>query len=112
MGDELPICVRCGRPVERNRGYYETFERMHWSCFHYEFEHEGDPDIACPDPSCPARRFDPEPQPDFLSDLQDEDDGEEEAYGSVPRTSSSVWISLAAAAVGGYVYRWWRSSKP
>jgi hypothetical protein len=66
--ENFPVCVRCGRPVERNRDYYETFERMHWSCFHYEFEHEmagqrGDPDIACGDPACPARAFDPSPQP-------------------------------------------------
>jgi hypothetical protein len=40
---------------------------MHWACFHYEFEHgaagNADPDIACADPSCPARAFDPNPQP-------------------------------------------------
>ena len=45
---------------------YETYERMHWSCFHYEFEHgagRADPDIACRDPACPARAFDPNPQP-------------------------------------------------
>ena len=40
---------------------------MHWACFHYEFEHgldgSGDPDIACADPTCPARAFDPDPQP-------------------------------------------------
>jgi len=64
--ETFPVCVRCGRPVERNGDQYETFERMHWSCFHYEFEHEmagsGDPDIACNDPACPARAFDPIPQ--------------------------------------------------
>jgi hypothetical protein len=65
---EAPLlCSRCGRPVERNHDSYETFERMHWACFHYEFEHDltgsGDPDIACADPSCPARAFDPNPQP-------------------------------------------------
>jgi hypothetical protein len=25
---------------------------MHWLCFHLEFEHDGDPDVACADPSC------------------------------------------------------------
>jgi len=63
----FPICVRCGRPVERNRDLYETFERMHWACFHYEFEHDvngsGDPDIACADPFCPARAFDADARP-------------------------------------------------
>jgi hypothetical protein len=51
--------------VERNRSNYETFEKMHWLCFHLEFEHDGDPDIACADPSCPARAFDPEPPPNW-----------------------------------------------
>jgi hypothetical protein len=49
---------------------YETFERMHWVCFHYEFEHEAssaDPDIACKNPSCPARAFDHQGQPDWLA---------------------------------------------
>jgi hypothetical protein len=58
---ELPVCARCGRLVRRNQVNYETFERMHWSCFHYEFEHSigvGDPDEACRDPQCPARAFD------------------------------------------------------
>ena len=32
---------------------YEVFERMHWLCFHLEFEHNGDPDAPCHDPSCP-----------------------------------------------------------
>jgi hypothetical protein len=47
------ICVRCGRPVESNADSYEVFEQMHWLCFHLEFEHEGDPDRPCGDPSCP-----------------------------------------------------------
>jgi hypothetical protein len=62
----LPVCIRCGRPVRVNADQYEVFERMHWVCFHYEFEHEtavadGDPDQACRDPGCPARAFDPAP---------------------------------------------------
>ena len=32
---------------------YEVFERMHWLCFHLEFEHKGDPDAPCDAPSCP-----------------------------------------------------------
>lgn len=46
-------CVRCGKPVEANAECYELFEKMHWLCFHLEFEHDGDPDRACNDPSCP-----------------------------------------------------------
>jgi hypothetical protein len=56
-------CQRCRRPVVVNAEHYEVFERMHWSCFHYDFEHDGDPDAACEDPSCPARAFDPSPPP-------------------------------------------------
>jgi hypothetical protein len=59
---QLPVCVRCGRVVRVNADLYDTFERMHWVCFHYEFEHEAgepdlDPDQACDDPSCPMRFF-------------------------------------------------------
>ena len=52
MSDEAPKCVRCGRPVDVNREHYSMFERMHWLCFHLEFEHPGDPDAPCTDPSC------------------------------------------------------------
>jgi hypothetical protein len=48
-----PVCVRCNRPVEKNAGSYELFEKMHWLCFHLEFEHQGDTDSPCADPSCP-----------------------------------------------------------
>ena len=61
--NDAPLCVRCGRAVVRNRDSYDLFEKMHWSCFHYEFEHEGDPDVACPDLACPARPVDTEAGP-------------------------------------------------
>jgi hypothetical protein len=51
MADEAPLCARCGRPVAVNREWYDVFERMHWVCFHLEFEHG--PDEGCGDPSCP-----------------------------------------------------------
>jgi hypothetical protein len=35
-----PRCRRCGRPVRVYRDSYEVFERMHYVCFHYEFEHQ------------------------------------------------------------------------
>jgi hypothetical protein len=70
VADANPICVRCGRPVQQNRDHYDIFERMHWVCFHYEFEHdggEGDPDVACADPSCPARAVDSSAPPSWLT---------------------------------------------
>ena len=53
--DLLPACDRCGRPVRRNQADYELFERMHWVCFHYEFEHvPADPDDDCGAAGCPS----------------------------------------------------------
>ena len=50
-------CVRCGREVRVNRDSYEIFERMHYVCFHYEFEHAGfDPDEECDAGGCPSAR--------------------------------------------------------
>jgi hypothetical protein len=47
-------CVRCGLEVRVNRESYEIFERMHWVCFHFEFEHMGfDPDEECDAPAAP-----------------------------------------------------------
>jgi hypothetical protein len=40
-------------PVVKNEDSYEVFEKMHWLCFHPEFEHSGDPDVPCGDPACP-----------------------------------------------------------
>ncbi len=39
--------------------HFETFERMHWVCFHYEFEHDArgegvDPDEDCGVAGCPS----------------------------------------------------------
>jgi len=52
MGEKEKICVKCKKPVEVNRKLYEVFEKMHWLCFHFEYEHEGDPDRPCNDPGC------------------------------------------------------------
>ena len=51
------ICIRCNQPVIKNKEHYETFERMHWICFHLEYEHHADPDEPCEDPSCPWKRL-------------------------------------------------------
>ena len=56
---EKPICVRCGREVRVNRDSYGIFERMHYVCFHYEFEHDPyDPDEECEAGGCPSSRND------------------------------------------------------
>jgi hypothetical protein len=51
----VSICRRCGRAVASTD--YETLERMHYVCIHYEFEH-GDTDIdeECSAGGCPSRR--------------------------------------------------------
>jgi|KBSMisStaDraftv2_1062788.scaffolds.fasta_scaffold1161122_2 hypothetical protein len=55
MSDQHAICVRCHRPVGKVE-HFETFERMHWVCFHLEYEHDADPDEPCRDPACFWRR--------------------------------------------------------
>lgn len=48
-------CQRCGRVIEVDPDLsVGAFEGMHWLCFHLEFEHNTDPDVACSDIlSCP-----------------------------------------------------------
>lgn len=57
--DDKRLCRRCGYPVAMTRDNYETFERMHFVCFHYEFEHrsgvpDNDPDADCGLLNCPS----------------------------------------------------------
>lgn len=47
------ICRRCKRTVATPDFY--TFEQMHYTCFHYEFEHDGDVDSDCNAGGCPSR---------------------------------------------------------
>ncbi|WP_198949900.1 hypothetical protein [Kineosporia sp. A_224] len=53
-GSRLPACRRCARPVVAGAADYDLFEQMHYMCFHYEFEHRGDPDVECDAGGCPA----------------------------------------------------------
>ena len=47
-------CRKCGKAINKFKRDSETlFEGMHWLCFHFEYEHEGEPDSACADFSCP-----------------------------------------------------------
>jgi hypothetical protein len=52
--DTALLCQRCGRAVEVSAAQYETFERMHCICFHYEFEHHVDPEQECSAGGCPS----------------------------------------------------------
>jgi hypothetical protein len=48
------MCRRCGSEIlVYADDAPKVFEGMHWICFHMEFEHQGDPDEACSDFSCP-----------------------------------------------------------
>ena len=50
-----PTCRRCGRAVQTSAESFEVFERMHYVCFHYEFEHgEVDVDEECSAGGCPS----------------------------------------------------------
>jgi hypothetical protein len=54
----VSVCVRCGLEVRVNRESYEIFERMHYICFHFVFEHGGfDPDEECDAPDCTSSLF-------------------------------------------------------
>jgi hypothetical protein len=47
-------CRKCGKAIVKFGNEAEQlFEGMHWLCFHFEYEHEGEPDAACGDFSCP-----------------------------------------------------------
>lgn len=48
------MCRRCELPVVAGAADYDVFERMHYTCFHYVFEHDGDPDVECASGGCPA----------------------------------------------------------
>jgi hypothetical protein len=70
-----PICVRCGLEVRVNRETYEILERMHYVCFHFEFEHTGfDPDEECDAPDCPSSLFNPPPAPSEVAPRRDRHD--------------------------------------
>ena len=54
VGSDGRACRRCGQEVVANSAQYDVFEGMHYVCFHYEFEHAGDPDVECQAGGCPA----------------------------------------------------------
>jgi hypothetical protein len=50
--------MRCREPVESSRDDYELFERMHWDCFHFAYEHDLYGEVPqstdCGQPGCPS----------------------------------------------------------
>ena len=53
-------CRECGGRVLVSARWFETFERMHYTCFHYAFEHEPfDRDDECIAAGCPSGAVDP-----------------------------------------------------
>jgi hypothetical protein len=59
---ENRVCIRCDREVRVSWEQLELFERMHYVCFHYEFEHDPfDPDKECGAGGCPSFRLDAPP---------------------------------------------------
>lgn len=89
MAESL-ICVRCKKPVVRNAEYFDSvFERMHYVCFHYEFEHgTTDVDEECGGGGCPSATTGPRPERRL-------------AY-IVPGTPVEALQKFAAAAMGGW----------
>jgi hypothetical protein len=53
-------CTECGNQVLVSAKWFETFERMHWTCFHYVFEHgDLDRDEECIAGGCPSAAVEP-----------------------------------------------------
>jgi hypothetical protein len=49
------LCRRCGRRVGVSAAQYDIYERMHYVCFHYDFEHDPfDPDQESEAGGCPS----------------------------------------------------------
>jgi hypothetical protein len=55
------VCRRCGLEVKISADQFEVFERMHYTCFHYLFEHDPfDPDEECTAGGCPSASVSPD----------------------------------------------------
>ena len=58
-------CRHCGRPVVASKNQFEVFERMHYTCFHYLFEHyPHDPDEECTAGGCPSSNVSSDQRPE------------------------------------------------
>jgi hypothetical protein len=95
------FCLRCGRPVTVEAGRFEVFERMHYVCFHYEFEHDPfDPDEECSAGGCPSaaigqtRRVGRRLAREAIAGL---------AIGDALRSHHRLLVSGASPAAGGTI---------
>jgi hypothetical protein len=53
------VCRRCGGEVRVGAAQFKVFERMHYVCFHNEFEHgDADVDEECQAGGCPSASVD------------------------------------------------------
>lgn len=72
------VCRRCGRLVTVRSDQFEVFEGMHYSCFHYAFEHDPfDIDEECTAGGCPSAGIEPgqhreEPRDSLVEELIDD----------------------------------------
>lgn len=70
-------------------GQFEVFERMHYSCSHYLFEHDPfDPDEECTAGGCPSASIQPghhreEPRDSLVEELIDDLDADATAQVAV-----------------------------
>lgn len=89
------VCRRCQRPVRVNAAQFEVFERMHYVCFHYEFEHgEFDVDEECSAGGCPSASL-AEGRDKVIATARDL---AEEAASGAPWTNAELHQYLAALA--------------
>jgi hypothetical protein len=52
LAQPVQVCRSCGEAVATPQ--FDVYERMHWVCFHFEFEHSGtDRDEPCITQGCP-----------------------------------------------------------
>lgn len=71
-------CRHCGLPVVVSSDQFDVFERMHYTCFHYLFEHDPfDPDEECTAVGCPSASIEPsqrseEPRDSLVEELIDD----------------------------------------
>lgn len=65
LAEPALVCRYCGLPVTVSSDQFKVFESMHYSCFHYLFEHTPfDPDEECTAGGCPSASIGPNHRPE------------------------------------------------